>query len=315
MHKILQKYFLRPVILAALSCVLFQFSHAQNISSTIDKKSILIGEQINYDINITLPSPEYKITFNVPDSIPHFEVITKTAGDTTDKNGNFALHAHIIFTSFDSGSYNFPALQYRINRQNTASQALYTDSFKVNVGYMPLDKSGQPRDIKTVLDVQVIDWFWISIAAGVLAISIFGYLYFYFRRKKNKKKTENKSAATAYDEAIKALKELRLKNKEAIVSVKDFHTALAHVFKQYYGKSTGQNFMNNTTAEILSTLKKFELTATTNAATATALQTGDAVKFAKYHPTLTENEAALDYVKTTIEEMESLTKNKNNRNI
>ncbi len=302
------KYILKPAAVAVFFSLLCSASVAQKISAGVDKKVILIGEQINYDITITLPSPEYKVALNIPDSIPHFEVLSKTAGDTTDKDGNFALHAHLIFTSFDSGSYTFPALQYRINRQNTASQPLYTDSLKIDVGYMPLDKGGQPRDIKTVLEVEVTDWFWICIAAGIIGLLIFIYLFFYFRKRKASAKEKHQISASAYEEALNALKDLRKRNTEGTMAVKDFHTTLAHVFKKYYGTSTGQDFMNNTTTEILNKLKKYELTAITNAATVQALQTGDAVKFAKYHPTQIENEAALDYVKDTIEEMEQLSK-------
>jgi hypothetical protein len=311
MPQIVQNFFFKMIKLFVLSFFLFQSSSAQNISSRIDRKEILIGEQINYDLIITLPSREYKIEMGIPDSVAHFDILSKTAGDTTDKNGNFALHAHIVFTSFDSGSWAFPALQYKINRLNTSSQLLYTDSFRVNVGYMPLDKTGQPRDIRTVIDVQVIDWFWVYIGAGILFLLLTLFFVYRYLRNKSKNKGSLKRSATAYEEANKSLEELRRKNADHSLKVKDFHTMLADIFKTYYGKITGRDFMNNTTGDILIKLKEYELNAATAATTAEALRTGDAVKFAKYNPTYIENEAALDYVKNTIEQMElSLNKNK-----
>ena len=282
--------------------------YAQSIRTAVDKKDILIGEQITYRMSIGLPSADYKVDISIPDSIPHFDVIQKVAGSATDKQGNYSWEYKLVFTSFDSGSWSLPAFSYRINHLNTASQFLYTDSFRVNVGYMPLDKSGKPRDIKSILEVSWFDWFWIWIGAGVLALLIIAFFVYRYIRK-NRKPVEVKENLSAYAEAIKALDELRKANGQNIYTVKEYHTKLADVLRNYYSKRVDRNFFNKTTGEILTKLKSHELQAETQSHTAEALQTGDAVKFAKYHPSYTENEAAMNYLKNTIDEIEnSLTK-------
>ncbi len=304
MNKAVQEYFLKVIKLMVMSCFALQFAAAQAIHSSVDKKDILIGQQINYDLNISLPSQEYKVSMSLPDSIPHFDVIIKNAGDTVDKNGKFSWHQHITFTSFDSGSWTFPQLQYRINHLNTASQPLYTDTFIVNVGYMPIDKSGNPRDIRTVIEVNFFDWFWIWVGAGILALLIILFFVIRYFVKKKKVVDPYKGKASAYDEALAALNDLRQKNKEQSLAVKDFYTMLSDVFKRYYGRTSGQDLMNQTSGDLLQKLKGYQLNAEAAASATQALQTSDAVKFAKYHPTFIENEAALDYVKNTIEETE-----------
>lgn len=304
MSKAVHQYFLRVLKLIAASCFALQFANAQTIHSAVDKKDILIGQQINYDLSISLPSQEYKISLDLPDSIPHFDVISKTAGDTVDKNGNFSWHQHITLTSFDSGSWAFPQLSYRINRLSTSSQPLYTDSFTVNVGYMPFDKSGEARDIRTVIEVNYFDWFWIWIGAGVLAFLIILFFVIRYFVKKKKAVDPFKGKASAYEEAMAALNDLRQKNKDQSLAVKDFYTMLSDVFKRYYGRTSGQDLMNQTSGDLLQKLKGYQLNAEAAATATQALQTSDAVKFAKYHPTFIENEAAIDYVKNTIEETE-----------
>ncbi len=294
---------------ASLFLLASNIAAAQNIRTSVDKKDILIGEQISYTLRADLPSSDFKIALTLPDSIPHFEVVDNRIGDTTI-DGKFIWQQKIIFTSFDSGSFSFPSLNYRINHLNKASQDLFTDSFSVNVGYMPLDKEGKPRDIKTVIEVAYFNWLWIIIAGGVLVFVIF--LFFLFRYiRKNKTAIPASLGLTAYKEAIQALAVLKKANDDRSIPVKEYHSKLAEVLKTYYSKAVRKNILNNTSEEILAKLKFHEVNAITASQANEALQTGDATKFAKYNPTFTENETALQYLKNTIEEIETLRHKKN----
>ena len=221
-----------------------------------------------------------------------------------DKKGNYSWEQKIVFTSFDSGSWRFPALGFRINHLNTVSQPLSTDTFMVNVGYMPLDPGGKPRDIKTIIEVSFTDWFWVWVGAGILLLLIILFILYRWY-KKRKVAAPFKPVAGAYEEAMRRLAELRKANDEQSLSVKEYHTGLADVLKDYYTKTHRENMLNKTSTEILNRLKTHELRAETQSHAAEALKTGDAVKFAKYRSTYTENEAALNYLKSVIGEMES----------
>jgi hypothetical protein len=303
MKKFYSIYFKRIIaIIAFLINAIISFS--QSVRSTVDKKDILIGERITNILTIDLPSPEYTVNLTVPDSIPHFEILQKNGGNGKTQAGADVWQYTIIFTSFDSGSFTFPGLAYRITHLNTASQLLSTDPIKVNVGYMPLDKGEQPRDIKTIIEVAYTDYFWWIVGAGILLLLII--LFFVYRYFKKKKKTPViQSSKGAYEEAMQSLAELRKLNEQGGVVVKEYHTKLADVLRTYYGRTFNQNYQNKTTQEILSKLKSHELNAETATHATEALATGDAVKFAKYHPSFTENEAALNYLKTVIEEIET----------
>ena len=295
-------YFFNLVVFA-VGLFIGHAGFAQSIRTSVSKKDILIGQQISYVLQIGLPSPEYTVALNIPDSIPHFDVLKKSGGNGKDQQGNSVWQQTIVFTSFDSGSWNFPSLYYRINRRNTASQPLATDTFRVNVGYMPLDKSGKPRDIDPVIEVEYIDWFWAWVAGGVLLLLILLYVLYRYLKKRNRK-IPGDSKIGAYDAALTEIAALRKANQDHSYPVKEFHTRLADVLKNYYSKSSHLNFLSKTTGEILTKLKSHELKAETESQITEALQTGDAVKYAKYHATYTENEAALDYLKNAIDEIE-----------
>ncbi len=292
------------ILLATAAILMVCFSSfAQGIRSSVDKNTILIGERITYTLTVDLPSPEYTVSINIPDSIPHFEILEKNGGNGKDQKGNFVWQQKIVFTSFDSGSYTFPGLLYKINHLNTASQPLTTNQIKVEVGYMPLDKGGNPRDIKSILNVEFIDWFWVYVGAGILLLLlILFFVWRYFR--KQKKVIAPVNAKGAYEEALTSLEELKKANEQRSLGVKEYHTRLADVLRTYYGRTINQNFSNKTTQEILMKLKSHELKAETASHATEALATGDAVKFAKYNSSYTENEAALNYLKTVIEEIE-----------
>ena len=302
--KILYKLYLLRSISVCFLLLAAPVVFSQAIHSSVDKKEILIGQQVSFRLSIDVPSADYRISLDIPDSIPHFEILQKTGSLLKDKKGNLAWEQKIVFTSFDSGTWRFPSLNYRVNHLNTASQPLLTDSFSINVGYMPLDAGGKPRDIKTIMDVSYFDWFWVWIGAGALLLIILLILLIRYL-KKRKATAPPKSSIGAYDEAMKRLSELKKANTEGSLSSKEYHTALADVLKTYYTKSLSGNLLNKTSSEILAGLRSHELRAETQAHAAEALQTGDAVKFAKYLSTYTENEAALDYLKNVIDEIES----------
>lgn len=76
---------------------------SQAVKTSINTNNILIGEQIQYQIKINLANSSYRINIDLPDSVPHFDIIDQKKYDTVDKDGVYTLRQDILFTSFDSG--------------------------------------------------------------------------------------------------------------------------------------------------------------------------------------------------------------------
>jgi hypothetical protein len=301
MYKNYKRYFIKFLL-----ALLFTFNIGKSFSQTaiikIDKKSILIGEQINYQIFVQHAAGE-KVTINIPDSIPHFDIIEQKGMDTISDGMNI-FQQKIVFTSFDSGSFSFPALDYKVNDINAN-----TDSFKVEVGYMKLDEKAEPRDIKNIIEVDTFNILWLIGGAILLLVLLISYFIYKYINKKQLNLNGVKKV-DAYKIAMNALDKLQKENAAATIAVKQYHTNLAGIFKDYCGKVMQQNFLNNTTKEVLSKLSIYQLNAETAEQTAAALETGDATKFAKYHPSFEENKAAMNFIKNSITQIEqSRTKN------
>ncbi len=80
----------------------------QTVEVSLNRNSILIGEQISFGLKVKLPSVGYKANFSIPDSVVHFDIIRKDPLKAV-KNES-ALEQIITFTSFDSGKWYFPSL-------------------------------------------------------------------------------------------------------------------------------------------------------------------------------------------------------------
>lgn len=295
----------RIIYLAGFLLISHSHIYAQGIQTYADRKQILIGERIKYEVIINLASQGYQIQLYIPDSVPHFDIIEKNKYDTVDKNGNYALKQIIVFTSFDSGAWHFPSFPLTISSTGKIARRFYTDSFLVKVGYSPSDSTDQLRDIKPVMEVFVVDNFWIYVAIAVLAALALGWmLYRYLKRRKKRAKPLFQSPLSPYDEAMKELKNLQKHNLDDPALLKDFHTRLSEIFKRYYSRKIQRNMLNTTTGDILVRLKEIEVDPGVISTTAEALRVGDAVKFAKYRPLVEENNKSLIQVKGVIDYLE-----------
>ncbi len=281
-----------------------QFCFSQSLQTITDRKDILIGEQIKVKIKATVPS-FVPITnwLTLPESIPHFDIVESSKPDTVNfKDDSKTIEQIITITSFDSGRWVFPALPVEVLMPGgNAPQIILTDSFFVKVSYSPADSTNQLRDIKPIMKVSMTDYFWYYVIGGVLLLLLIVFLlYRYFKKKKKWQPSPAVSNLSAYDEAMEELKKLNHHNLSDADAIKNYHSLLASIFKNYLGRKQNRNLMNKTTDDILINLSGNNLTADNFSDLATALRTTDAVKFAKYIPNSEENINCLQKIKHTI---------------
>ena len=278
--------------------------HAQSVTIKTDRNEILIGERIEYELLLNLPADGYGINLRLPDSIPHFDVIENKNFDTVSSNGTFLIRKKIIFTSFDSGAWHIPSFEVLLEKNN-ASSKLNTDSVLVNVGYSAADSTNQLRDIKTIMEVPVKNYFWYYIAAATLLLFIIiVLLYRVYKNKEKRPMPVFHSALSAYDEAMKALLELKQYDLDKPEQIKAYYISLSEIFSKYYSRKQSKNLMNKTTGDILMGIKEQGNDPALLSSVAEALRCADAVKFAKYIPGISESDQSHEQIKTAIELIE-----------
>ncbi len=291
-----------------LSVLMGTALQAQSVKTILDRKDILIGEPINYSIVFTLPANSYSIDFNIPDSLPHFEVMDKVKSDSADKQGNYVVQQKLKLTSWDSGQWAIPSFAVKLKSAKSGDAfTLNTDQVMINVGYAPADSTGQLRDIKPPMNVLYIDRTWYFIAAGVLVFLILAFLlYRYLRRRAKRPKAIFESKLSPVEEARQALAALQQQRPAVQEEAKVWFTQLSNIFKKYYSRKKQQNLLNKTTGEVLLLLKEQAVPVTEISDAANAFRIGDAAKFARYMPAQTEFADAIMQVQALIDAVEKL---------
>lgn len=291
-----------------------QFAFCQTLQTITDTKDILIGGQFKLTVKAPVPlNAGNVIKWPVfPDSIPHFEMVEAGKIDTVHfKDDSKAIEQTFTITSFDSGTWTFPALP--VEFAGTATQAprvVKTDSFFIRVSYIA-DSTSQLRDIKPIIQVLVVNYSWLYITGGVLLLLLIVFLlYRYFKKKKKVVPANAVSNLSPFDEAMAELKNLSRFNLQDAADIKAYHIKLAGIFKNYLGRKQGKNLFSKTTGDLLISMKEVNLPSVNISELATALRCTDAVKFARYLPLSNESEDC----KLKINETITLTEQKTNNN-
>lgn len=286
--------------LTACFSFFMQFTFCQKLQTITDRKDILIGEQIRLTLRSSMDGLTKWIV--LPDSIPHFEIVETAKPDTINyKDDSKVIEQTITITSFDSGRWTFPALPVKfVGLAGDTPRVISTDQFYVNVSYAA-DSSNELRDIKPVMTVSVLDFFWYYMIGGALLLLLIIYfLYRYFKKKKQGTPATPVSKLSPFDEAMAALKNLSQFNLQDATEIKTYHIKLADIFKQYLGRKQGKNLFNKTAGDLLINMKEIGLSAENFSKPATALRCTDAVKFAKYIPLSNESEDCGQKIAETI---------------
>ena len=292
-----------------LLCLSVNLCDAQPaIQSSVDKREILIGEQFSLTIKAGFSPTDYKLQWPVlPDSMAHFEVLSRRVDSLYSNQQLSGFIQTITFTSFDSGKWVLPSFLLTIDRVGHDSTFhLFTDSVPVTVSFSASDTTQQLRDIKPIREVETINPIWYWLGGGVVLAAVIALLIWWWKRKRKIKAQPFQSNLSAYDEAMQELKKLVGYNLAVQEEVKMFHSQLAAIFKQYLSRIYQQPYLSKTTREILLLLKEQQLEEQLRNKVLISLHYGDAVKFAKYFPPVSESEHCIKLVEELVEEIHQL---------
>ena len=151
---------------------------AQKVSAVVDRQQILIGEQIKLRLQANFGKGETFQWFDNTDTIPRFEILNKSAVDTTEMEGGYAISQILTLTSWDSGKIQLPPF---------VMAKWKTKPIPVNVAWSPhpFDTTKPYHDIKDILEVKPpiqTSWYWYLI----FALIIIGLFLLFFPKAKKK---------------------------------------------------------------------------------------------------------------------------------
>ncbi len=234
------------LLITFLFSIKHSFAQAPTVKTTVDKKDILIGQQIHYQVKTSMPDDTYRLGwFSVPDSFGNFVPVAKDEIDSTYSNGIWNFSQQIIITSFDSGRQVIPPLPLTVSTlEGDSTFTIFTDSIPINVTYSPADSTLPFHDIKNIIEVKKIFPWWIWALIGVGAILLIVLIIYLIKKSKKKKDTGIfESKISPYDEAMQLLDELQKENLIEKNEIKEYHIRLSEIFKRYLSRKT--NILSN----------------------------------------------------------------------
>lgn len=296
-------------ILVFLFSIQNTWAQLPTVKTSVDKNNILIGQQIKFHVETSMPDNTYRLTwFSMPDSFGNFIPIIKDKIDSNFTNGNLNFSQDIILTSFDSGRQVIPPLTLAAaTLDGDSTFNLFTDSIAINVTYSPADSILPFHDIKNIIEVKKSFpwWAWALVALGVILLIIWIlFLFKFFKKKKQPVLFESK--LSPFDEAMKLLDDLQKEKLLEQNQFKQFYSRLTDIFKRYLSRKTNTFQLHLTTDELLMELNEFDLSKELTSNFANCLRMGNAVKFARYIPPTYENEKSFSQTKEMITAINNL---------
>jgi len=282
------------------------FSQQVKSNVSVDSTNYLVGDYINYLVELSAPKNVEFFFPSIKDSLQKLELVEQLPLQKKENNGTNTFTYHFILTGFDSGKATIPSflIPYKSSK-DTALASVATDSINLTIHTLPVDTTKEAKDIKEPIVIP-FNWLhlllWIAGIAVVVALVYFLYKKFYKRKEFTGQEIEIQ--IPPYETALISLDELEMKKLWQSGRVKEYHTEITEIIRTYFEKRFSLPALELTTDETLEVLKSKSESSSVIPLTKDFLQNADMVKFAKFVPLNEINEAmikqARQIVKMTI---------------
>ncbi len=270
--------------------------YGQEVTASIDRDSLLIGEQIELQLSASA-DPEALILFPEGQTFYPLEVVNESAIDTLSKRPQLSLRKTYKITQFDAGDYLIAPQQITINRNPYTTEAI-----PIRINDVVVDTTAQGLyDIKPLgqkTPEPQSHWPYVLITA-LIAIG----LLVYFKRSREKKRV-----ISPFEEAIRSID--RLKQIEVVEAASIYYSATS-IFKTYLHRRLSLSTEQRTSKELIGLLDSlgqnepyYQQTKEQQNGLKELLNRAELYKFAKQSVTDEQRSADLLLVSQTIEAYE-----------
>ena len=276
------------------------------VSASIDSTMLFIGDQTQIHLQATCePTEQVQMPVYGETLMPEIEIVERTVVDTTKlKDGRFQLHQDLTVTSFKDSLFYINPFPF-VSGEDT----FWSDGLTLNVIQpFEIDTTLAITDIKPVAKAPVWIWGifrWILLAILLIGLAIGSYyLYVFIGKRKGLLPEEPQEPARPADEvALEKLDQIKEAKIWQSGQVKEYHTELTDVVREYIGGRFDIRSSEKTSDETLRAMKpvlkeKKDLYEQLRK----MLSLADLVKFAKWTTTPDENENALRTAYTFVHE-------------
>ena len=270
------------------------------VSAAIDSTTLFIGDQTDLHLRATCEAgQQVQLPVLEEQLISGIEIVDKTIIDTTTLNdGRVQYDQYLTLTSFEDSLFYIAPLPF-VSEGDT----IWSESLMLNV-VQPFEMDSTDMaitDIKGIYRAPIWWWGilrWVLLALAIAGVGVGGY-YLITYLKGRSCKTEEEIAITeplrpAEEVALEKLDIIREQKLWQTGQVKEYHTQLTDVVREYIARRFEVSSVEQTSDETLRAMKpllhdKKELYEQLRK----MLSLADLVKFAKWTATPDENELSL----------------------
>ena len=270
------------------------------VSAAIDSTTLFIGDQTDLHLRATCEVGEQvQLPALDKELIPGIEIVEKTVVDTaTLSDGRVQYNQYLTLTSFEDSLFYIAPLPFV-----SGDDTLWSESLMLNV-VQPFEMDSADMaitDIKGIYKAPIWWWGilrWVLLALAIAGVGVGGYYLITYLQSRMRKGEEETDAA----EPLRPAEEVALEKLDAIREqkiwqtgqVKEYHTQLTDVVREYIDRRFEVSSVEQTSDETLRAMRPLlssqkELYEQLRK----MLTLADLVKFAKWTTTPDENEQSL----------------------
>jgi hypothetical protein len=265
-----------------------------DLSSTVDKSRITIGDLIHYSVTAT-HGKDVKVEMpGLGANLGGFEIRDYRVQDPEKQNGRIVSRFDYTISTFFTGTFEIPSLSVKYTLPgDTTAKILSTEPIQIVVESVKPSEAGDIRDVKPPRPIPR-DW-WLLIRWSLLALLIAGagiFGFWWYRRKKLGKgliPTKELPVRPPHETAYENLKKLEASDLLARGEVKQFYIKISEIIRQYIEGRYFVVAMEMTTTEVLNGLACADVPVEEIGLFQTFLDRCDLVKFAKHIPSEEQN--------------------------
>ncbi len=279
------------------------------VSAAIDSTTLFIGDQTDLHLRATCEIGEQvQLPVLSEELIPGIEIVDKTIIDTAMLNdGRVQYNQYVTLTSFEDSLFYIAPLPFV-----SGDDTVWSESLTLNV-VQPFEMDSTDMaitDIKGIYKAPIWWWGilrWVLLALAIAGIGVGGYYLITYLQSRARKSEDEVLPA----EPLRPAEEVALEKLDAIREqkiwqtgqVKEYHTQLTDVVREYIARRFEVSSVEQTSDETLRAMRgllsdKKELYESLRE----MLTLADLVKFAKWTATPDENEKSLRSAYTFVKE-------------
>lgn len=271
----------------------------------VETKEMRIGEHARLIVELGIDSG-YSVDMQIPDRLTaDIEVLEKKNYVTSGANGRETYRSECIVTSFIDSLQVIPPVIAKVN-----NDTYYTNATALMVSSVPIDtlnlkniKGFRPVWEASLTWEEYRDAVYLSFLLVVLLLLLAWIIVRYINNKPIIRIVREKPPKPSHFTALQRIDEIKgdvsLKGEE---SAKEYYTRLTDALREYMHNRYKFNAADMTTGEIIENLLRFNDRDAINEVKE-ILEVADLVKFAKFKPSLNENDrnmlCAIDFVNAT----------------